>query len=60
MTPSNSKITLLSGLFIVFLTIIFGANTVAIKLSLTGMGALTTAGLRFTLAAAAIACCVCS
>ena len=48
--------TLLTGVFIVFLTIIFGGNTVAIKLTLTGMGPLTTAGLRFALAAIAIAC----
>lgn len=48
--------TLLPGVFIVFLTVIFGGNAVAIKLSLTGMGPLTTAGLRFALAAIAIAC----
>ncbi len=47
--------TLLSGMFIVFLTVIFGGNAVAIKLTLTGMGPLTSAGLRFALAAAAIA-----
>ena len=56
MASSNSNMTLLPGVFIVFLTIIFGANTVAIKLALTGMGPLTTAGLRFALAAVAIAC----
>ena len=48
--------TLLPGVFIIFLTVIFGGNTVAIKLALTGMGPLTTAGLRFALAAVAIAC----
>jgi drug/metabolite transporter (DMT)-like permease len=52
----NSNMTLVPGIFIVFLTIIFGGNTVAIKLALTGMGPLTTAGLRFALAAVAIAC----
>ena len=51
----NMPITLLSGSFIVFLTVIFGGNVVAIKLALGGMGPLTTAGLRFALAAAAIA-----
>ena len=56
MASNNSNMTLLPGVFIVFLTIIFGGNTVAIKLALTGMGPLTTAGLRFALAAAAIAC----
>lgn len=48
--------TLIPGVFIVFLTVIFGGNTVAIKLALSGMGPLTTAGLRFALAAVAIAC----
>ncbi|WP_155311779.1 DMT family transporter [Desulfosarcina ovata] len=47
--------TFLSGSFIVLLTVIFGGNAVAIKLTLTGMGPLTTAGLRFALAAIAIA-----
>ncbi len=56
MNPDKTDMTLLPGLFIVFLTVLFGANVVAIKLALTGMGPLTTAGLRFTLAAAAIAC----
>lgn len=53
---AQSNITLLHGIFIVFLTMIFGGNTVAIKLALTGMGPLTAAGLRFALAALAIAC----
>ena len=48
--------TVLPGIFIVFLTVIFGANAVAIKLVMTGMGPLTAAGLRFSLAAVAIAC----
>ena len=56
MNPDKTDMTLLPGLFIVFLTVLFGANVVAIKLALTGMGPLTTAGLRFALAAAAIAC----
>jgi drug/metabolite transporter (DMT)-like permease len=56
MVPGNSHMSLLPGLFIVFLTVIFGANTVAIKMTLAGMGPLTTAGLRFGLAAIAIAC----
>lgn len=53
---TSTEMTLFPGIFIVLLTIIFGGNAVAIKLALTGMGPLTTAGLRFTLAAAAIAC----
>jgi drug/metabolite transporter (DMT)-like permease len=56
MSSGNAHMTLLPGAFIVFLTIIFGGNTVAIKLALAGMGPLTTAGLRFALAAVAIAC----
>jgi drug/metabolite transporter (DMT)-like permease len=56
MAPTQSNVTLLPGLFIVLLTVLFGANAVAIKLSLAGMGPLTTAGLRFALAALAIAC----
>ncbi len=56
MAPDNANMTLLPGVFIVFLTVIFGGNIVAIKLALTGMGPLTTAGLRFSLAALTIAC----
>jgi drug/metabolite transporter (DMT)-like permease len=52
----NQTVTVLPGLFIIFLTVIFGANAVAIKLALTGLGPLTTAGLRFALAAFTIAC----
>ena len=55
MDSGKSDIALMHGLFIVLLTVIFGANVVAIKLALTGMGPLTTAGCRFALAAAAIA-----
>ena len=56
MGSRKTDMTLLPGVFIVFLTVLFGANAVAIKLSLDGMGPLTTPGLRFALAAAAIAC----
>ena len=45
-----------ASMFIVMLTVIFGANAVAIKLTLAGMGPLTTAGMRFSLAALAISC----
>ena len=38
----------------IFLCILFGANTVAIKLCLTGLGAFTAAGIRFVIAALAI------
>ncbi|WP_372682503.1 DMT family transporter [Desulfosarcina sp.] len=56
MASHNAEMTLIPGVFIIFLTVIFGGNAVAIKLALTGMGPLTTAGLRFALAAVAIAC----
>lgn len=38
------------ALLAVFLSIAFGANAVAIKMSLAGLGPFTNAGLRFTLA----------
>ena len=37
-----------------FLCILFGANTVAVKISLTGLGVFTTAGLRFGIAAVVV------
>jgi drug/metabolite transporter (DMT)-like permease len=40
-----------ASLFTVFLCTLFGANAVAIKISLTGLGIFTSAGLRFGLAA---------
>jgi drug/metabolite transporter (DMT)-like permease len=52
----NQTLTVLPVFFIVILTVVFGANAVAIKLAIGGMGPLTTAGLRFALAATAIAC----
>jgi len=55
MLAENIEMTPLPAVFVVFLTVIFGANVVAIKLALGGMGPMTTAGLRFALAAAAIA-----
>ncbi len=42
------------ALFSIFLNILFGANAVAVKISLQGLGVFTTAGLRFLLAAIAI------
>lgn len=55
MASNDTDMTLLPGVFAIMLAIIFGGNTVAIKLTLAGMGPLTTAGLRFALAALAIA-----
>jgi len=52
--PNNQELPLLSALFTSFLCIVFGSNAVAIKISLSGLGAFTTAGVRFSLAALAI------
>ena len=51
---SNQDIPLSAALFTGFLCTLFGANAVAIKYSLTGIGAFTAAGLRFSIAAVAI------
>jgi drug/metabolite transporter (DMT)-like permease len=40
-----------ASVFTAFLCILFGANAVAVKISLTGLGVFTTAGLRFGTAA---------
>ncbi|XPS90372.1 conserved uncharacterized membrane protein, DUF6 [Desulfosarcina variabilis str. Montpellier] len=56
MASATSHMTLVSVCVTIMLTVIFGGNAVAIKLTLTGMGPLTSAGLRFVLAATAIAC----
>ena len=54
-THSNRNLSFLSGAFTVFLCTLFGANAVAIKISLDGLGVFTTAALRFSMAAVAIA-----
>jgi drug/metabolite transporter (DMT)-like permease len=41
-------------MFTAFICILFGANAVAIKISLLGLGVFTTAGLRFSIATIAI------
>jgi drug/metabolite transporter (DMT)-like permease len=51
---NNQELPLLAGVFTSILCIIFGSNAVAIKISLTGLGPFTTAGLRFSIAALAI------
>jgi drug/metabolite transporter (DMT)-like permease len=43
-----------AAVFTIFLCTLFGANAVAIKISLTGLGIFTTAGIRFGLAALVI------
>ena len=53
-SPNNRELPLLAAIFTSFLCIIFGANAVAIKISLSELGAFTNAGIRFSIAALAI------
>ncbi|MBA3018003.1 MAG: DMT family transporter [Proteobacteria bacterium] len=53
-TPNNNDLPFLACIYTVFLCTLFGANAVAIKISLFGLGTFTTAGLRFTIASIAI------
>ncbi len=48
---SNNQMPLKWSLYAAFLCMIFGGNSVAIKFSLTGFGAFTNAGIRFTISA---------
>ncbi len=50
-TPYNQELPLLAAIFTSLLCVVFGGNVVAIKISLSGLGAFTTAGLRFSMAA---------
>ena len=52
--PENQHLSLFSSSFTAFLCVIFGANAVAIKVGLSGIGPFTTAGIRFGLAALVI------
>jgi drug/metabolite transporter (DMT)-like permease len=51
---NNQDFSLFVGIFTAFLCVIFGANTVAIKYSFSGIGVFTTAAIRFSIAAIAI------
>ena len=53
-TVDARSLSLLGALFVAFLCAVFGANTVAIKFSLNGLGVFTTAALRFGLASCVI------
>ncbi|MGD9105261.1 MAG: DMT family transporter [Desulfobacterales bacterium] len=53
-TPQNQELSFLAAVFTVCLCVLFGANAVAIKISLSGLGVFTTAGIRFSMASAAI------
>ena len=45
-TPNNQELPFLAAVFTSVLCVVFGANAVAIKISLSGLGPFTTAGLR--------------
>ncbi len=51
---SSQGLPLGASIFSIFLCMLFGANTVAVKISLTGLGIFTSAGLRFGIAAIVI------
>ena len=51
---TNGDLTFSAAILSVFICILFGANAVAIKISLSGLGVFTTAGLRFGIAAVTI------
>jgi drug/metabolite transporter (DMT)-like permease len=53
-SPLIQRLSPFGGLFISLLCILFGANAVAIKISLSGVGVFTAAGIRFSMAATAI------
>ncbi|MBU0544189.1 MAG: DMT family transporter [Proteobacteria bacterium] len=55
MKPSNTELSFSAALITVFVCIIFGANYVAVKVGLAGMGIFTSAAIRFAIAAVAIA-----
>lgn len=52
--PNNQELPLSTAIFTSLLCIVFGANAVAIKISLSGLGQFTTAGLRFSMATVTI------
>ena len=50
----NNELTVKAAILTIFICILFGANPVAIKFSLTGLGAFTAVGIRFAIAAVVI------
>jgi len=52
--PNNQELPFIAAVFTSLLCITFGANAVAIKISLSGLGPFTIAGIRFSIAALAI------
>jgi drug/metabolite transporter (DMT)-like permease len=53
-TNNNQELPFSAAVLSSFLCVLFGANAVAIKVSLSGLGPFTTAGVRFGIAAFAI------
>jgi drug/metabolite transporter (DMT)-like permease len=53
-TPQNQELSFLAAIFTICLCVLFGANAIAIKISLSGLGVFTTAGLRFSMASVMI------
>lgn len=53
-TPVNQEISFFPAVGAMLICSLFGANAVAIKLTLTGIGVFTSAGLRFSIASVAI------
>jgi len=54
-TPQNQDLSFSAVIFTASICTLFGANAVAIKISLIGTGVFTTAGLRFGIASVVIA-----
>jgi drug/metabolite transporter (DMT)-like permease len=53
-TVQDKDFSFWAAAFTVFICMLFGANAVAIKISLNGLGVFTTAGIRFSIASTAI------
>ena len=53
-TISNQDLPFWAIIFTMMLCALFGANAVAIKITLSGLGVFTTAGLRFSMASIAV------
>ncbi|MFC1858377.1 DMT family transporter [Thermodesulfobacteriota bacterium] len=53
-TIRNQELPFLAAIFTAFICTLFGANAVAIKVSLSGFGGFTVAGLRFAIAVVTI------
>jgi drug/metabolite transporter (DMT)-like permease len=52
--PQNKDFSFLAASFTMFICMLFGANAVAIKISLEGLGVFTSAGIRFGVASITI------